>query len=245
MKKYLFYTYCLLFASCTAQVEKQNAGADTSFAMATTALEAQSFTDLPYPFRLSYCSLDDTANALSASTDLPYSLDPSHDKLNAAISSLLNREIDGYRTERTRSLLTEKFDHTSFEGWLTHLARRQQVASMCFLTQSYTEGAAHFNHYYLTLNYDLKNERSLLFTDIFNVSSEKEKQEFCYAIYGNDNYEFIMDGLVPADLNSDTKFYFRDDVIVFCFSDYDKGPSLMEIEAPLDSVRRFVKNVIL
>jgi hypothetical protein len=209
----------------------------------TTALEPSLVTDLPFPFRMHFQSENDTFYNLSYSVRYPYSLDQTHQELNAAIAGTIGGEINECKVPPAEQPdYVDMIDHyVVFEGWPVSFDRRHKVVSICFLTQSYYWGAAHYNHYYTALNYDLQKERPLKFSDVFRIKTEKEKLEFCYAVHGGEEkYQFVSKGLRPEHLNEQAKFYFKDKRLVFCFSDYELGPSITEIPVMIEDVKRFL-----
>jgi hypothetical protein len=110
---------------------------------------------------------------------------------------------------------------------------------MCFTDQSFTSGAAHFNHGYTCLNYDTIRNKQVFLNDIFNLQTDKEKQNFCDSILSPDiNADFRIE---TDDLKENTDFIIENGNIIFYFDDYEKGPSMCTHLVSLQSVRTFVK----
>lgn len=243
IKRLLFTCVIFLLISCKQEVMEEF----TISLPETTALPVAPFHP-PFPFGLSNISYHDSAHYLDVLLYIPYSMDQSHQGLNAAINDLFEKELKGYRVAKEELPAdVDMYPHyIIYESWLTYIERKGDIVSMCFAAQSFTWGAAHYNHHYLTLNYDLRKQKPISFNDVFELASEEEKLEFCYALYGpygKENYEFITEAMKPEYLHQNRYFYFKNGQVVFCFGDHEDGPVGWQTEAgfSIGNVKTFIK----
>lgn len=176
--------------------------ADTlNFAIPTTALPVEPLKILPTSFVLDSIFSEDTAFNYSTRIYFPKSND---DELNKSIKQFVEYQISKEKPENRTN------DGTSLEIWVTNLKVSEHLIHCLFRQQSFTEGAAHFNHAYLTFNYDPLKKKVISFTDIFKFSKSKSKQSFCNKISGYvngiDDSDGYNDGLTPQDIGNDLNY---------------------------------------
>jgi hypothetical protein len=63
---------------------------------------------------------------------------------------------------------------TSAEIWTHSFYMERDLISICIADQSFTEGAANYNHDFHGINYDYNNKRFLTVGDIISVSDYPE-----------------------------------------------------------------------
>jgi hypothetical protein len=235
VKHFFFISIALLLFSCAT--DEQRAGKKDSlrdsvpaFQDATTALQVVP-APLPPGFALDTLSVNDTAKNLYAFFHFPVSNDP---KLNAMIIALLKQNLNGYEDYHPG-----EFDQASVEAWISAFTKNGKFISMCFTDQSFSTGAAHYNHGYTALNYDTLKHQQIFLTDIFTLRTKQEKQAFCDSIQGTDvvSEELVM----PDDLSEKTDFIIDQDNIIFYFDDYQKGPSMTTRTVAIRDVKSFLK----
>lgn len=199
--------------------------------MGTTALPV-SPAPLPPAFILDTLSVTDTTHHLTAFFHFPVSND---EKLSAMIVELVKKNTLGYEAYQPAN----ENETTSIEAWVSSFAVTGRIISMVFTDQSFTSGAAHFNHGYTALNYDTLKRKQIGLMDIFNLRNAKEKQAFCDSILSPEINADIH--LTTDDLKKDADIFIEKGKITFFFDDYEKGPSMTSCVFDLESVRTFVK----
>jgi hypothetical protein len=240
MKRLLFFFVSLMIFSCATETGKTLGDSLTdkndslaepgSFEMATTAIEVSPAV-LPPAFALDTLSVVDTSKHLYAFFHFPVSSD---EKLNAMIVKLVKENTKGYEDYHPG-----EFDQASIEAWVSSFSVTGKIVSMCFTDQSFTSGAAHFNHGYTCLNYDTVKQKQVFITDIFNLRTEKEKQNFCDSILSPDiNADMRIE---TGDLKKNADFIIDKGNLVFYFDDYEKGPSMCTYVVSLNNVKSFVR----
>jgi hypothetical protein len=241
MKKIYWLSVVLLFLlSCATETNKDPGDSLTDqndslarpadFAMETTALPV-SPTPLPPAFALDTLSVTDTAKHLYAFFHFPVSSD---EKMNAMIVKLMKENTKGYEDYHPG-----EFEEASVEAWISSFAVNGKMISMCFTDQSFSTGAAHFNHGYTCLNYDTVKQKQVFLTDIFYLRTEKEKQKFCDSILLPEINAAMR--IETGDLKKETDFIIDKGNLIFFFDDYEKGPSMCTYSVSLQSLRSFVK----
>jgi hypothetical protein len=103
--------------------------------------------------------------------------DPSVEKFNQTVRSLVTKKVNGFKKEMTpttEELSPEPTDETSTEslgsditiGYEVALAKNDLI-SIEFTDSSYSAGAAHPNSYTEVVNFDLKNGKVIKLSDLF------------------------------------------------------------------------------
>jgi hypothetical protein len=224
----------LFLFSCATEPAKKAAdtvAVDTlPFAIPTTALEAKPAA-LPPGFLLDTLSYNDTAKHLHAFYHYPVTPGPN---FNAAVTTLLMEYTSGYEDYHPK-----EYESATVEAWVSSFAVTGKLISMVFTDQSFSTGAAHFNHGYTSLNYDTLRQKEIFLTDIFTLETEKQKQNFCDSILSPEiNTDLRIE---PADIRKNTDFLIEKGNLIFFFDDFEKGPSMCTYSVPLDKVKNFIK----
>ena len=95
-------------------------------------------------------------------------------KLNALLKKTVDDELEGFKKDmKTWEIPPEMADQASFK-WIRYDAAlvTPELASIRFHVDYYNAGAAHPNHYFIVVNYDLKNDRPVEFKDLFKDRSK-------------------------------------------------------------------------
>ncbi len=201
-----------------------------NFAPPTTALPIIPLKFLPTSFALdSIISVDTTFNYF---TTLYFPKSNHDDALNKSIQEFIQQQVNLEKPEEKTN------DNTSFDMWITEIKISEHLIHCLFMEQSFTEGSAHFNHGYSTLNYDLIKKKKILFTDLFTLSSKKDKQTFCDVI--NESNDGNSDFLTPKDLNNNLDYEIIKDGLTLYFDDFEKAPSMTTIGIDLAKIQKFI-----
>jgi hypothetical protein len=236
-KEIVLFISILILASCNPAPEKKVLKGSVADSIPRLPLEnettALDVTPAPLPasFILDTLSVNDTAKHLSAFFHFPVSND---EKLNKIIVELVKKNTHGYEDYHPG-----EFESASVEAWVSSFAVTGRIISMIFTDQSFSTGAAHFNHGYTALNYDTLKKKQIGLLDIFNLQNEKEKQAFCDSILSpeiNADMRITVD-----DVKKEADIFIEKGKMTFFFDDYEKGPSMTSYSFDLKSVRSFVK----
>lgn len=188
------------------------------FSPPTTALPVRPLKLLPASFRLDSVILEDTSVSHSIRLYLPVS------NYNKDLNKLINSHLEYYTTRSISNKIKDNFQYLEFSMWLTSFQITKDLINFCFTDQSFYNGAAHFNHSYSTLNYDIRKRKKIMFRDLFMFFSKKDKQTFCNVF---NEFNAASDGLLnPKDLTTDLDYQVTNDRLILYFDDYEKGPSL-------------------
>ena len=156
MKKPFFFLLLLLVSCTTKEIAKPK---ETPFAeiirVETTALPVAPLRELPDGFYLDSISYEDTSINYYCNM---YFLQSRTDKqFNEEILDFVHNMEKGEKpTEKNRP------DQTLFMLWPTEVEVSKGNVTCTFTDQSFTEGAAHYNHGSTTCRYDLKTHEILL-----------------------------------------------------------------------------------
>lgn len=189
--------------------------------VATTALPVSPFRKLPAPFALDSIFIEDTALNYVSSIYFPISDD---EKFNISLEQWIDAQIKAEKPEHKTDNLT------TFDLWITDLKTSKNLLHILFRQQTFTEGAAHHNHSYLTFNYDLDSKKKVSFTDVFKFSSSKSKQSFCNKLNGYvngiDDSDGYKEGLTPEKLNENLNYVISNGRLIvypnYCCAEKDK-----------------------
>lgn len=173
-----------------------------NFTIPTTALPIEPLRIFPLSFTLDSIFKEDTVFNYSTKIYFPKSKD--NVELNQLIKQFIEHQIS---IEKQKNITN---NGTSFEMWITDLKVSTNLIHCLFRQQTFTQGAAHFNHAYSTLNYDPIKRKKVLFTDIFKFSKDQSKQSFCNKINGYingiDDSDGYNDGLTPQDIDENLNY---------------------------------------
>jgi len=229
--KYILLLIALISISCN-QIN-QNSESDSrqsdslksdtqNFAIPTTALPLEPLKIFPTSFVPDSTFIEDTTFNF---TSIVYFLKSNEDdELNKSMKQFIQHEVDLEKPENKTS------DQSSFEMWVTNITISENLICILFRKQTFTEGAAHYNHEFLTFNYDIMKKKRILFTDVFKFSKSKSKQSFCNELNGylngmeaSDGYR---DGLTPKEIKKDLNYAVLDKQLIvypnYCCADESK-----------------------
>jgi len=207
---------------------------------ATTALPVTPINELPNHYTLVTRVEKDAARNYTATLMVPVAqgaLAADDQAFNAVIEAFVRQQVDAARPDAGTA------EPTTLEVWLIGFNVSAGVIQMLFREQSYTQGAAHYNHSFLTLNYDVVGRKRVRFTDLVPFSGSQTKQGLCDLInrheQGLDADEAPTGGLTPTELGPDLDFEVREGKLVIhpnhCCADEGKTH-----EVPLKLVQAFL-----
>lgn len=251
---YLF-VIVILFVSCDSKEVKEEKEKTTEEPLdtiapmvETTAIDILATEKFPSPFYQDSVFINDSISYVDHSGKLvsvafglngyfPQSGDPSHKKFNIAIRKKAEDYLMDFKKgdNFTTTYITAEISAISLE-----YDSVVQVVSAGFMYQSFSEGAAHYNHGYISFNYDLKENKEILLTDLLLFKNEDEKQKFCDAF---NPFPYPVSGQVyleSHDFSATQDFEIIYDGIKLYFDDYEKGPSMTYIHIPHHKFRGYV-----
>lgn len=252
MRKLILFPAVAFCLSCGTKAGNEHAAIDSAmpaepgeYAIPTTALEVDAMREFPAPFHLDSLVIKDTAYRITATCYFPSTGKTGWIQFDNAILEFVRSKANG----RDTSNHPQPHESTTFETWIGDLYRDRDLVSMYFTDQSFTSGAAHYNHNYSTLNFDLKKGQTVFLHDIFRLDSDEAKQEFCDSVNGGPEdtapYYERLNNHVPildtADLHPRADFMIGNGLVTFFFDDYEKGPSMQKTLVPLKALSKFLR----
>lgn len=95
--------------------------------------------------------------------------------LFSTINSMISKEIEYFKSEYKPGNpdILYSFDMNAIDFFAN-----KNVISITYVIDTYTEGAAHHNHSWYTFNYDIKKKKTIRFSDIFNLKTKLDKENF-------------------------------------------------------------------
>ncbi|PKN24942.1 MAG: hypothetical protein CVU65_10240 [Deltaproteobacteria bacterium HGW-Deltaproteobacteria-22] len=177
---------------------------------ATTALPVTPINELPNKYTLVTRVEKDAARHYTATLMVPVAqgaLAADDQAFNAVVDAFVRRQVEAARPDAGTA------GATTLEVWLIGFNVSTGVIQSLFREQSYTEGAAHYNHGFLTLHYDVVGRQRVRFADLVLFSASQTKQALCDLInrheQGLDAGETPVGGLTPDGLVPDLDFEVR------------------------------------
>ena len=222
-------------AQSTATAPKSGGPQESSRGV-TTALPVTPLQELPAGYTLDTRVQKDAARNYTATLHVPRAVDDA--AFNLVMDAFVRQQVEAEQPD------ADATEATTLEVWILEARVTGQVTQWLFRAQSYTEGAAHYNHGFLTLNYDAPGKKQVLFTDLFVFSKGPTAQAFCDLInrheQGLEAGETPNGGLTPQELGAKLNFEVRDQKLVIypnrCCADEGKthGLDLSTVKAFLD-----------
>lgn len=167
----------------------------------------------------------------------PISRQFKHVYYNEGIMELVNSYFKQYRVSKGESIggfyinaAIIATDFVSFEN---------KYAGVLFTEQSYVDGAAHFNHGYLSFHYDFYRGKEINLTDIV-IFKPGEAQKFCDAFNPDPTTTINETMLEGDDFSADRPFMTTYGELYLYFSDYEKGPSMTRVIIPYSKFKGYV-----
>ncbi|MBU1411189.1 hypothetical protein KKC22_06675 [Myxococcota bacterium] len=202
---------------------------------ATTALPVTPVNELPNSHTLVTRVEKDAARNYTATMMVPRAVDD--EAFNGVVDAFVRQQVEAAKPDAGTA------GATTLEVWLIGFNVSAGVIQSLFREQTYTQGAAHYNHGFLTLHYDVVGRKRLLFTDLVPFTANQTKQGLCDVInrheQGLDAGETPTGGLTPKELVPSLNFEVRDQKLVFypnhCCADEGKIH-----EVPLPLVKAFL-----
>lgn len=225
----------LVFISCAA--DKQEHTDNSALIEPVPATTAMTVKPVPLmlPFHLDSLFIEDTANYLNAALYFPVCPQAQYKPLNELLLELVRSKTRGFEHgKRSRE------EAVTVEAWVSEMSMKRQLLSFCFTDQQYTQGAAHYNHGYSCINFDSGKSKLVSLNDLFFLDNEAQKEKFCACV--NPAEEGLGPNLLETtDLHDSADFMISGQQLIFCFDDYEKGPSLEKRIFRLDSFRTFLR----
>lgn len=235
---------------------------------ATTALPINPIKNLPETFKLDSIFIRDDKNGIFATIFFPNSIDRKYSSLNTLVSKTFQSIIDKYYSGEIEYIEYYGQDSIiqseSFDSWISSFYKTNQLVSMCFVQQSYSLGAAHYIHGYITFNYDFIKDKAIPSTNFFLITPNNRNKFYTklsmllspfFKDYSSNHIDSIIndtslfeeyDEFIEVKVNypniNDMKFYLVSDTIVFCFDDYELGPGMIleQLKVPKNKLKEFI-----
>lgn len=143
---FLFSTIIILLNSCARETKccediPTETNTDTDIQMITTAEEVAPLRQFPNGFELDSMLKSETNEVLFTQT-IYFPKSKSSQKFNDAMKKFVEKLVLSERPTQKNQSLSEQ---TTFDLWITKLELKGDVATCLFRSQSFTEGAAHYN----------------------------------------------------------------------------------------------------
>ncbi|NMB53692.1 MAG: DUF3298 and DUF4163 domain-containing protein [Leptolinea sp.] len=124
---------------------------------------------------------------------------------NNRVRQIVATEMNGFRKGFSDWSIPPEMDSYHSFMWISYDVPllTENLVSIRFAVDYYMAGAAHPNHYFKVLNFDLKNDRELLFADIFkdrDVALERIS-ELCQVELNKPDFPLFPEGLTPTMQN--------------------------------------------
>lgn len=229
-----------LFSISCEQVSQKSESTDSkksdsfnhtlNFDKLTTALAVRPLKIISSSFLLDSVISEDTAFNYFFTLYFPRSLN--HIEFNKTIKQFVEHQASLEKPDRKQN------ENTLFDLWINKLQISGTLIQCLFIEQSFTEGAAHYNHSYSTLNYDINKKKTILFTDLFKFSSKKEKQSFCDLV--NEFNDGSSDLLIPKDLVDSLDYQISNESLTLYLDDFEKSPSMTSIGINIQVIQKYI-----
>lgn len=213
----------------------------------STALPVVVTSQLPVSFYIDTISYNDSfenPNDSAYLSETEYELSgyfpqsdlPKYKKFNDALRKMIDDFLLQYK-----KIAKKEFGSVSASIWLSDMKLEKDFVSLEFMEQSYWYGAAHYNHRYVTFNYDLLESREIKMKDFLLFKNDDEKQKFCDAFNPDKSIASFEDVILNADDFSDERSFTAEYFGIRLFFDvYEKGTSRTSIHIPHSKFRSFV-----
>jgi hypothetical protein len=201
---------------------------------ATTALPVTPINELPSRYTLVTRLEKEAPRRYTATLQVPRAVDD--ENFNGVVEAFVRRQVEAARPD------ADAAGATTLEVWLIGFRETSGIIQLLFREQTYTEGAAHYNHGFSTLHYDVAGRARVRFTDLVLFSGSQTRQALCDLInrheQGLDADESPAGGLTPDGLGPELDFEVRDGKLVIypnhCCADEGRTH-----EVPLPLVQAF------
>jgi hypothetical protein len=251
-----FHLFVFLWLGLAGSCTNEQAGQDNlttdsletelDFAPPTTAVSVEPFTDFPAPFFLDSLDMSESTvltdhSGYPSGTEyslkgyFPQSSLKEHEAFNQAAYNAVSDFLTSYRIGDN-----DPFAAIEAEIWITGFSQVGEIISVHFTNQSYSNGAAHFNHGYASVNFDLQSDKQVTLTDLVQFKDETEKQKFCDAFNPDPSTEEAAVFLMPEDFSSSRTFTMVHDGITLWFDDFEKGPSWTSLFIPYTKIKGYI-----
>jgi hypothetical protein len=245
MKNILTLLICVNFIlGCTEAYSKSNqfpgAISDTILpGSLSTALSIKPLKELPASFELDSILDEDTTYNYFTSIYFPKS--NTNKSFNQLMAKFIQQQIGLEKPVKKAE------DQCTFNMWLIKLVNSENLIQCIFREQSYTEGAAHYNHFYSTFYCDTIKQKRIFFTDIFKFPNRESKQLFCNKLNGYlngyDDSDGYNDGLSVKNLNEDLQFDISSDKLII-YPNYCCAGEGTTYEIELIQIQEFIKPAV-
>lgn len=176
----------------------------------TTALPVTPVNELPAGFTLVTREMKDGARNFFSRFHVPRAVE--NEAFNAVVDAFVLQQVEAEQPDSGAA------EPTSLEVWLIDFRANAELVQCLFRAQTYTQGAAHYNHGFLTLNYDVVDRKQVHFTDLIVFAEDRTPQGFCELVnrseQGLEPDEAPQGGLTRQDLEKEPVFEVRDGKLV-------------------------------
>jgi hypothetical protein len=204
---------------------------------------------------VSFGGMDVTTDLVSESSEKPlYEIhgqvpviqDPSAEKLNALLKKAVTEELDGFKKNFIDwEIPPEMASYVSFM-WINYDVPllTPQIASIRFHVDYYMAGAAHPNHYFKVINYDLVHGRTGEIKDLFTEPAKAYEffEKYCTADLTKPDFPLFEEGLEPNEKNF-RNWNLTEKGLRLSFDPYDVAPYAagpQEVLVPFRELRGLV-----
>jgi hypothetical protein len=172
---------------------------------------------------------------------------PNAEKLNILLKKAITDELDGFKKNFIDwEIPPEMAKYVSFM-WIGYDVPllTPQMASFRFHVDYYMAGAAHPNHYFKVVNYDLEHGKTGEIKDLFNEPAKAFEflSKFCKTDLGKPDFPLFEEGLEPKEENFKnwnlTEKGLRLSFDPYQVAPYAAGPQ--EVLIPFSELRSLVK----
>ncbi len=202
MERCLFFLIMLLLA-CSCQKEKAVPAdikvAETPVAVASTEYHFPEVA-LPDHFKMEAIRIYDTISRAEYHCLFPISGKENMKRFNKAIAKAMDgciqnekRYVGPYSGDAPLEVIFS-YDMRPVAFYID-----ESIASITFVTDTYTEGGNHHNYSWTTFNYDLEDDKPLLFKDLFDLKAKKDSLAFINIVNSHNEKDWCTQFRLPLD----------------------------------------------
>ena len=171
------------------------------------------------------------------------------ENFNKVLEGKFQSNVEGFKSDADENSIEEVGAPSQLQIGYEVMLFTNNVVSLRFNTLYYIAGMAHPNAYYESVNYDFKNNKEIVISDLFNsgidyllelsnISRDALKKQIESDYYSED---FVLPGTEPKEENF-TVFNFDKDKLIITFNPYQVGPWVLGaqfVEVPFDQLQGF------
>ncbi|MCC7116904.1 MAG: DUF3298 domain-containing protein [Anaerolineales bacterium] len=152
--------------------------------------------------------------------------DPRVQEFNSALKAIVESEVEAFKGGMAEMPTEPLVAGSSFNLAYELVSQKENIWSIKFNGEGYTDGAAHPYHYSITINYDLTNGRQLELAELFNADPLPTIAEYCKAELSKRNIGFddgFQQGVEPIPDNY-RNWNLSAEGLVITFDEYQVAP---------------------